>query len=294
MFKKLVIIACAAIVTLTVTCSARSEGICPEVPEFTQERLLYLLSHKLLDETDKNMLEDAERGKLSPTETRAFYLSLNNLWKDAKRHSRSSGSNWFTVPRVAATAITGGLVWLVYAMIMVEKAPEQPAPRAPAQVGASGQSPASVVAGAQSAGQRNARERVMTPAVIKRNAEAAKAHFAAKAVADAARKAARVAEARAELTAFEQQRAADAAQPQAMASTDQSNASTTVSAVQQPVEPAEAAVPPQVVAWQTTIARNGYNSDTDSQKEVTDRSAARLKYARQRRLKAKAARDAAI
>ena len=287
MLKKL-IITCLTVIALTTTCSARSESICPDVPDFTQERLLYLLSHKLLDETDKNMLEDAERGKLSATETRAFYLSLNNLWKDAKRHSRSSGSSLITLPRVAATAITGGLAWLVYAMATAEKTPAQPAPRIPVQPSA----PVVAAPATQSTGRRNARERVMTPAVIKKNAEAAKAHFAAKAVEAAARKSARVAEAQAGLASFEQQKAAAATQIQPIASTDQST--TVVHTGEQSVEPAAATAPPQVTAWQKTIARNGYNSDTDSEKEVTDRSAARLKYARLRRLKARAAQAAAI
>ena len=104
-------------------------GLCPDIPEFTRERLLYLVTHKLINDEDTETLMKAEANQLNPVETRAFYISLNELYMQTRRHQRAQGNSFFTIQGLAAFTVISIVSSLCYALIRESPAPATPAVR---------------------------------------------------------------------------------------------------------------------------------------------------------------------
>lgn len=130
MLTKLSLLFCSAVIAIIIVTPVLSGNICDDVPEFNREKLIYLVSHNLIDDTDLELLTQAKTHQLSPTKTRALYLALNDLYNSTRRH-RTPPNSFFSVSRLAALTVISFVGTFFYLMVTGEKKPQTPAANVP-------------------------------------------------------------------------------------------------------------------------------------------------------------------
>ena len=106
------------------------------VPEFTKEKLLFLVGKDLMSDEDTALLAQAEAHQISDIEARALYTALNELHARAYKHHRASSASksWFTSTRIAGLVAGTGLAAFLGLAVAGEKkaaAATTPVPRKP-------------------------------------------------------------------------------------------------------------------------------------------------------------------
>ena len=129
MFKRIPILAVIAIAITAVFTPISLSGLRPIVPEFTKEKLLFLVSKDLMSDEESTLLTQAETHQLSDTEAKALYLSLNDLYHKAHKHYQTK-PGWLTISRVAKFTVIG-LIGAIgcFAIIGDSKPTPQPQPQ---------------------------------------------------------------------------------------------------------------------------------------------------------------------
>ncbi len=108
MLKKLSVLIYSIFITIAVLAAGSLHALASNTTPFSQEKLLYLISHDLLSDEDKSLVAKAETEQLSEIDTRVLYTSLEDRYNNARKYRKKNADSSISARGIGLTMVLVG------------------------------------------------------------------------------------------------------------------------------------------------------------------------------------------